>query len=134
MTVVRISKHNYVTYIYRTVLHHCEVIFFWSSGIMECVLITFENRVQLMRYGTSVVWYNLLPLINSFNKTEAAGLPCRLCFLRDFPFISFFNLLQLVLSVCVTAVQCHPVLHHRVVIYIMEYVLIIFENRVPLMS
>jgi len=35
----------------RPVLHHCVVIFFWSSGIMECTcrLFTFENRVLLMR-------------------------------------------------------------------------------------
>jgi len=28
--------------------------------------------------------------MNSFNKTEAAVFSCRLCFLRAFPFISFF--------------------------------------------
>jgi len=35
----------------RPVLHHCVVIFFWSSGIMECtcILYTFENGVPLMR-------------------------------------------------------------------------------------
>jgi len=37
-----------------------------------------------------VVWHHSLPLVNSFNKTEAAVFPCRLCFLRAFPFISFF--------------------------------------------
>ena len=41
----------------RPVLHHCVVIFFWSSGIMECtcMLLTFENVVLLMRQGASVV-------------------------------------------------------------------------------
>jgi len=29
-----------------------------------------------------------LPLMNSFNKTEAAVFSCRLCFLGAFPFIS----------------------------------------------
>jgi len=24
------------------ILHHCVVIFFWSSGSMDCMLITFE--------------------------------------------------------------------------------------------
>jgi len=35
----------------RPVLHHCVVIFFWSSGIMECtcMLFTFENNAPLMR-------------------------------------------------------------------------------------
>jgi len=33
------------------VLHHCVVIFFWSSWFMECtcLLFTFENGVLLMR-------------------------------------------------------------------------------------
>jgi len=39
-------------------------------------------------YTTSVVWHHSLPLMNSFNKTEAAVFSCRLCFLRAFPFIS----------------------------------------------
>ena len=35
----------------RPVLHHCVVIFFWSSGNMECtcILFTFANGVLLMR-------------------------------------------------------------------------------------
>jgi len=35
----------------RPILHHCVVIFFWSSGIMECtcMLFTFVNGVPLMR-------------------------------------------------------------------------------------
>ena len=35
----------------RPVLLHCVVIFFWSSGIMECtcMLFTFEDGVLLMR-------------------------------------------------------------------------------------
>ena len=35
----------------RPVLHHCVVIFIWSSGIMECtcMLFTFENGDPLMR-------------------------------------------------------------------------------------
>jgi len=37
----------------RPVLHHCVVMFFWSSGTMECacVLFAFENGVLLMRWG-----------------------------------------------------------------------------------
>ena len=74
-----------------TVLHNCVVIFFWSSGIMECtcMLFTFENGVPLLRYGASVVWHHSLLLMNCFNKTEAAVYSCRLCFLRAFPFISY---------------------------------------------
>ena len=33
----------------RLVLHYCIVIYFWSSGIMGCLLFTFENSVPLMR-------------------------------------------------------------------------------------
>ena len=74
-------------------MHHCVVIFFWSSGIMECtcMLFTFENGVLLMRKGASVVWHYSLPLMNSFNKTEAAVFSCRLCFLRAFPIISLIE-------------------------------------------
>ena len=34
-----------------TGLHHgvATCIFFWSSGIMDCILFTFKNRVLLMR-------------------------------------------------------------------------------------
>ena len=31
------------------VLHYCEVIFFWSSRILDCMLFTFEIRVLRMR-------------------------------------------------------------------------------------
>jgi len=77
----------------RPVLHHCVVIFFWPSGIMECtcMLFTFENGVPLMRQNASVVWHHSLLLINSFNKTEAAVFSCRLCFLKYFPFISLIQ-------------------------------------------
>jgi len=33
----------------RPVLHHCVFILFWSSGIMACMLFTFEKRNPLMR-------------------------------------------------------------------------------------
>ena len=57
-------------------------------GIMDCILFTFENRVPLKRLGASVVWHLLLPLMNSFTKTEATVVPCMLCFVGDFPFLS----------------------------------------------
>jgi len=37
--------------------------------------------------GASVVWYLLLPLMNSLNICEAAAFPCKLCFLITFPFL-----------------------------------------------
>jgi len=51
------------------------------------MLFTFENGVLLMRKGASVVWHHSFPLMNSFNKTQAAVFSCRLCFLGAFPFI-----------------------------------------------
>ena len=86
-------RHGVAAVKYRPVLHHCVVIFFWSSGIMECtcMLFTFENGVPLMRQGASVVWHHSLPLMNSFNKTEAAVFSCLLCFPRTFPFISLMG-------------------------------------------
>jgi len=74
----------------RPVLHHSVVIFFWSSGIMECtcLLFTFENGFPFMLGGVSGY---LLLLMNSFNKTEAAVFSCRLCFLWAFSFISLID-------------------------------------------
>jgi len=72
----------------RPVLHHNSVVIFFWSGIMDCMLFTFENRVPLMLYELSVVWQLSLPMMNNFNKTEAAIFPCRLCFQRASPFIS----------------------------------------------
>ena len=42
-----------------------------------------------MRQGASVVWHLSLPLMNTFNKTEAAVFSFRPCFLRAFLFFSF---------------------------------------------
>ena len=38
------------------------------------------------------MWHHSLPLMSSFNKTEAAVFSCRLYFLRAFPFISLIYL------------------------------------------
>jgi len=48
---------------------------------------------------------------------EAAVFSFRHCFLRATLSSVLFNLLQLVLSACVAAVKCRPVLHHCVVIF-----------------
>ena len=111
---------------------------FWSSGIMDCMLFTFENRVPLMRQGASVVWHLSLPLMNNFNKIETAIFPCRMCFLQAFHFSSLILLTTLMFSACVAAVKCRPVLHHCVVMFfwssgIMYCMLLTFENRIPLM-
>ena len=58
----------------------CSYIFL----VMKCILFTFENIVSLLSQRASLVRHLLLPLIISFNKTEAAVFPCRLRFLRDF--------------------------------------------------
>ena len=82
----------------RPVLHHCGVIFFWSSGIMECTCMLFMDHGVYVVYiwkwssahalgAVSGVFHSLL-LMNSFNKTEAAVFSCRLCFLKPFFFIS----------------------------------------------
>jgi len=51
---------------------------------MDCMLFTFENRVLQMRLGASEEWHISLPLMNSFNKTEAAVFTCSLCFMGHF--------------------------------------------------
>jgi len=53
------------------------------------MLLTFEKKSTAHALGASVVWHIALFLMNSFNKTEAAIFPCRLCFLWAFLFISF---------------------------------------------
>jgi len=53
-----------------------------------------------------VVWHPSLPLINSFNKTEAAFFSCRLCF--SFHQFNLTYYIQLVLSACVAAVKYRP--------------------------
>jgi len=89
--------------------------------------------------GSPVVWH--LSLMNSFTKTAAAIFLCRICFMRATLFSVEFNLqnvLHMVLSACVAAVQCRPQLHHSVVIFvwsigIMDCIMFTFEkNRVPL--
>ena len=77
------------------IVHHCVVILFWSSGIMECtcMLFTFENGVPLVRWRASVVWRRQLLLMNDFNGAGAAVFSCRLCFMGAFPFVSFLLLL-----------------------------------------
>jgi len=43
---------------------HCVVLFFWSPGIMDCMMFTFENGIPLMRKGVgALLWHLLLPLI-----------------------------------------------------------------------
>ena len=69
-----------------------------NRSLLVRVMFTFENRVLLMRYAASVVWHLSLPLMISFNKTEAAIFPCRLCNLRAFPCISLLILYNLHLN------------------------------------
>jgi len=42
MNVIQLWMPHYV---WHNLLHHCEVVFFWSSGIMAWMLFTFVNRV-----------------------------------------------------------------------------------------
>jgi len=70
------------------IIQYYVVIFFWSSGVMVCMLFTFITSVPLMSSGASVVWHLLLPLMNSFNKTEAAFSPMQVMLSWDFSFSS----------------------------------------------
>jgi len=51
---------------------------------MGCMLLTLENSSA----HALVVWHLLLPLMNSFNKTDAAIFMYRLRFHGAFPFLS----------------------------------------------
>ena len=69
-----------------------------NDFVFRCISIQFLDIFIVMSVrslqpfkGASVVWHHSLPLMNSFNKTEAAVFSCRLCFLRAFPFISLIK-------------------------------------------
>ena len=47
---------------------------------------------RLCARGASVVWHLLLPLMNSFNKTEAAVFLCRLCLISGTLFSNVYNI------------------------------------------
>jgi len=68
----------------------CSYIFLGHRGGLYVVYIW-------MRYGASVVWLHSLPLMNGFNKTEAAFFSCRLCFLRAILFISLIYIDEMLL-------------------------------------
>jgi len=69
--------------------HHCTkesltlTIFFPSYILPSILFLTYYLLFCTAGYAS------YFTLMNSFNKTEAAVLSCRLCFLRAFPFISF---------------------------------------------
>jgi len=53
------------------VLHHCVVMFFRSSGIMDCMLFTLKkNPAHALECVSGAA--ELLPLMNSYNNFEAA--------------------------------------------------------------
>jgi len=65
------------------------VLYLCSSGIMDCRLFGFENRVFAHALkAASVVWYHSLPLMNSFKKTEAATFPMQAMLYKDNSFLS----------------------------------------------
>ena len=59
--------------------HHCVVIFFWSSGIIDCMFVYIWKWSSAHALGASVVLHLSLPLINSFNKTEVPVFSFRPC-------------------------------------------------------
>jgi len=58
------------------VLHHCVVIFFWSSEIMDCMLFTFEKKssAHALR-GVSGVISFITTLMNRFKKNQSCFFP-----------------------------------------------------------
>jgi len=69
-----IILHLYLLYLY-IVFTHCNTtlcLVLWNHWLLCCL---HAKRNPLMRFGASVVWRLSLPLMNSFNKTEAAIFP-----------------------------------------------------------
>ena len=61
----------------RLVLHHCVVIFFWSSGIMDCMLFTFEEFCSCAR-GVNVLVHGIF-----LNRWWISSLKSRLLFSHE---------------------------------------------------
>ena len=57
-----------------------------TRPVLYWLCFTWVYRCTLLDY---ILLHISLPLINSFNKTDAGVFPCRLYFQRVFPFISF---------------------------------------------
>jgi len=70
------------------------VLTYRHNDYVRCMHLKIEFR------SWSVVWHHLLPLMNSFNKTETAIFPCRLCFLGAFYAFSVYinNIVLLTIS------------------------------------
>ena len=86
-TIVNVySCYHEITYFAQTsALYQTAILTYW---ILDCFLFSFENRDLLMRQGASELWHISLPLMNSFNKTEAAIFPMPSMLSQDFPFFS----------------------------------------------
>ena len=72
----------------RHVQHHCAVIIFCASEIMDCICLHLKNN-SAHAHGASVVWNILLPLVNTFNKTEAATFLMQVVLPEGFLFYQF---------------------------------------------
>jgi len=64
----------------------------WLQHIFfEHVSINVANGVPLMRWGSTMVWHNSLPLLDSFNKTELAFSHIQAILSEILPFTSFYS-------------------------------------------
>jgi len=62
-------------------------LFFRPMGLyIDYMLFRFKNRVPIMHQEVSVVWRRSLPLMNNFNKTEAAIFPMQTMLPEGFHF------------------------------------------------
>ena len=68
-----------------------------SDVVSHITFCNYEYRQSIWQYRVNwqgrqwCGWHLSLPLMNSFNKIEAAIFPCRLCLLRAFPFLSLIE-------------------------------------------
>jgi len=91
------------------VLHHCVDIFFWSSGIMDCMLLTFGKSSAHALLGVSGV-ASFITTDEQLQYNRGCFFSCRLCFLKAFSFIGLVVFISILYVCGIFKRQYYPIL------------------------
>jgi len=72
---------------YQPVIHHCVVILFWSSGIMDCLLL-FWKQISAHALALSVVWHLSITIDEHLQLNQGCFSPMQYMPPESFPFNS----------------------------------------------